>query len=239
MLEYVLKVQDRWPVFPVRNDGSKRPAVTGWQYEATTDPAAVFDWWTREGWETNLVGIPTGKRTGLYVVDVDPGGALPDAAHRGVPRGTSRGTHYYFGPPEGGGDVRNVVGVRPGVDVRGEGGFVIAWHVPPYPYELAPFPEELRVKRTLGGGDLPPIPDVGAEHLLTRACIAVGTAPEGRRNATLNRWAWYTYSLVRGGIVSEEAWRMQLIAAVTRTGYPYEEAQATLDAVVRRVEEGR
>jgi len=68
-----------WPMFPlheVRPGGGcscrkgracdragKHPREEGWQAAATTDPAAIADWWRH--WPNANIGIPTGRRSGL------------------------------------------------------------------------------------------------------------------------------------------------------------------------------
>ncbi|MDP9486217.1 MAG: bifunctional DNA primase/polymerase, partial [Actinomycetota bacterium] len=61
------------PVFPLR-PGSKNPAVPkregGRGYlDATTDPEQIRRWWSR--WPLANIGIPTGERSGLLVLDHD------------------------------------------------------------------------------------------------------------------------------------------------------------------------
>ena len=81
------------------------------------------------------MGIVTGVVSSLVVVDVDPlhggdaslealeqaHGPLPDTL-RAVTGGGGR--HVYFGHP--GGSVPNKVGLVAGIDLRGDGGFVVA-----------------------------------------------------------------------------------------------------------------
>lgn len=130
------------PVFPCE-PGGKRPLTRSGFWEATDDERVVRAWWRR--WPRANVGVPTGKRSGLLVLDVDPddGGAealaelertkgvLPDTTRARTGGG---GVHVYFRYPGSAGDgereeVRNSASwVGPGLDVRGEGGYVL---VPP------------------------------------------------------------------------------------------------------------
>jgi hypothetical protein len=105
------------------------------------------------------VGIVTGVVSSVVVVDVDPlhGGAASlealEQAHGPLPdtvRATTGGGgwHVYFGHP--GGSVPNKVGLVAGIDLRGDGGFVVAppsihpsgrpyaWLRPDRPDEAAP-----------------------------------------------------------------------------------------------------
>ena len=130
------------PVFPCE-PGGKRPLTRSGFWEATDDERVVRAWWMR--WPRANVGVPTGKRSGLLVLDVDPddGGAeaLAELEHtKGILPDTTRastgggGIHVYFRYPGSAGDgerdeVRNSASwVGPGLDVRGEGGYVL---VPP------------------------------------------------------------------------------------------------------------
>jgi hypothetical protein len=85
------------------------------------------------------VGVPTGKKSGLVVLDVDVDDDGPESLarleHAGAPvpktaraRTGGGGIHLYFRYPRER-DIRNsAVLLGPGLDVRGEGGYVV---VPP------------------------------------------------------------------------------------------------------------
>jgi putative DNA primase/helicase len=118
-------------VFPARE---KVPATPHGHLDATTDPVIIREWFARMS-SANLA-IASGARSGLVVLDVDPrhGGddALADLEHihRVLPE-TPRvltgggGVHIYFAHP--GATVSCSAGVLgAGLDVRGDGGYVIA-----------------------------------------------------------------------------------------------------------------
>ena len=77
------------PVFPCypegygnRPDGRpyyKSPRIAGWQLYASADPAVVTAWFSQ--WPDSLVAVPTGARSGLYVLDLD---VKPDRGVSGV-----------------------------------------------------------------------------------------------------------------------------------------------------------
>lgn len=119
-------------LFPLR-DGGKLPAIEGWQDAATADPAKLAKWF---GKGTRNIGVATGA-SGLIVLDTDQKHGIDgDANLRALaaehvadldstfavesPTGSR---HYYFrGSP-----VRNSVGkLAPAVDVRSQGGLVVA-----------------------------------------------------------------------------------------------------------------
>ena len=120
-------------IFPARAE-NKRPHVKDWQNVATTDAAQVRRWWKK--WPDAMPGIPTGRRNGVAVLDIDlkdgkDGGAAlralgldPDTLSPCTVATPSGGQHLYFRWPEGMGN--SAAGLPAGVDVRGQGGFVIA-----------------------------------------------------------------------------------------------------------------
>lgn len=55
------------PVFPVGSD--KAPLTKNGHLEASTDPRQIMTWWTRH--REAGIGLPTGKRSGIYVLDLD------------------------------------------------------------------------------------------------------------------------------------------------------------------------
>jgi len=116
-------------VFPCRS--TKAPATPHGHHDATNDPAGVRELWRR--WPGPLIGTPTGTVNAFDVVDVDPrhGGDIWHAAHRENLPGTrihgtrSGGLHILFRHLNG---VRNSAGkIAPGIDIRGEGGFIVWW----------------------------------------------------------------------------------------------------------------
>lgn len=133
------------PVFPCRPD--KRPYVQRGLHAASTDLATVESWFST--FKDAKIGVPTGERSGWWVVDLDrkPGVDGPDSwADLEVQNGRaedtrtvctpSGGYHLYFKHPGAGIKVGTNAGqLGLGIDIRGDGGYVI---VPPsagYEYE--------------------------------------------------------------------------------------------------------
>jgi hypothetical protein len=129
-LEYAQKYG--FKVFPLK-PRSKLPATQHGYKDASNDPAVIRAWWRRMP-DANI-GIATGKASGVIVLDVDAqhggletlarledeNGRLPDAP---TVRTGNGGLHIYFRDP---GELRNSTGlVGPGIDVRGDGGYVVA-----------------------------------------------------------------------------------------------------------------
>lgn len=138
------------PVFPlhyIQADGScsctvgnlcdsvgKHPLYSGWQQSATTDRDAITQWWTQHP-DANI-GIPTGKATGWLVLDVDTrhGGdeslAILEQQHGTLPvtitaNTGSSGQHRIFQMPDGI-TITNRTGFVPGLDIRADGGYIVA-----------------------------------------------------------------------------------------------------------------
>ncbi|WP_367354204.1 bifunctional DNA primase/polymerase [Agrobacterium pusense] len=138
------------PVFPCRSHaeehvdqatgeivtlGEKTPLTPNGFKGATRFPRIIERWWS--DWPDAAVGLPTGEKTGFFALDIDnkPGGAngfdwmsemeaehgpLPDTARVTSPNG---GLHIYFRYVVG---TRNRGALGAGVDIRSEGGYVLA-----------------------------------------------------------------------------------------------------------------
>jgi hypothetical protein len=144
-----------WSVIPMRQRG-KRPAISWLTFQTTlADEEEVRGWFRR--WPEANLGVVTGAISGLVVLDVDPrhGGdqslrAL-EREHGALPKTLEAisgggGRHVYFAHP--GGDVRNRVGIAPGIDLRGDAGCIV---VPP---SIHPSGRRYRWKAGRGPGQL-------------------------------------------------------------------------------------
>jgi hypothetical protein len=121
-----------WEGFPCKAR-AKNPATKNGFLDATIDPAQLADWWGRD--PCSNVAIRTGEKSGLVVLDIDGEdgfaaldelerrhGDLPATASVRTPRG---GSHFYFRHP--GIPIRSRQAFPgPGLDVRGDGGYVLA-----------------------------------------------------------------------------------------------------------------
>jgi len=229
-------------------------------YEASTDPSTLAAWWGRWPWAN--IGIATGARSGIVVVDVDrPAGEaslqvvenelgpLP-VTLRAVTGGG--GLHLLYAHPGG---LRNRVGGLPGypeclpnVDLRADGGAIVAppsSHVSGAPYRwldpsvpLAPAPSWLRE---------PPRPTVvipaesrGPGHdtgyglsALRREIGQLLGVEGGDRNHRLNRAAFSLGMLVAGGELSEALVQAELSAAGVAIGLDAYEVERTIASGLR------
>jgi hypothetical protein len=123
-------VAEGYALFPVGPD--KKPLVK-WKDGATSDLAQLRAWWTK--WPTAMIGLPTGERNGITVLDVDcKNGAngFNSLAENGwvIPLGVvevktpSGGSHFYFEYESGFKTTAGKIGH--GLDVRNDGGYVVA-----------------------------------------------------------------------------------------------------------------
>lgn len=227
-----------WPVFPCSWETKtpsrpKRDDGRGY-LDATTDPEKIAELWRR--WPGALVGIATGAVSGISVLDID---VKADAArawwrqnvHRlpttRVYRTRSGGAHAYFRHAPG---VRCTAGKPvPGIDVRGDGGYVICWfaaglecldHTPP-----APWPAWL----TTFFWPPPPPPAArqasgSPESAVSGIIRAVRNADEGSRNSIL---FWAANRLRERGINRGEA-EADLLGAACAAGLPAVESARTV-----------
>lgn len=112
-------------VIPVGKN--KKPLVEWAEYQDRLPTGAeIREWWRR--WPGANVAIVTGRVSGVVVLDVDGPEAREALQGRPLPPTpcvlTGKGTHYYFQHP--GFQARNFVKKLPGLDFRGDGGYVLA-----------------------------------------------------------------------------------------------------------------
>ena len=134
-LEQALQYAARgWPVFPLV-PGTKEPFAGSHGFkDATTDPEKIRHWWAKTP-DAN-VGIATGAVSGVFVLDADlhrvpeclkelekRHGALPKTYTVATAR---NGRHYYFQMPPGRGVRCGTDKLDKGLDVKGDGGYVVA-----------------------------------------------------------------------------------------------------------------
>lgn len=137
----------------------KHPRLREWTERATTDPDVLRGWWTK--WPESNVGILTGFRSGLVVLDVDPRNGGDDSLerlirdHGPLPETVESltgggGRHILFGHL--GGKLPKKAGLRPGLDLCADGAQIVA---PPsvhrsgrtYAWELAHHPDDVELAK--------------------------------------------------------------------------------------------
>jgi hypothetical protein len=138
-----------------RNKG-KHPRILKWQTDATSDEGRIRQWWTT--WPDANIGIATGTGSGVFVIDVDGPTGRSTLERWQQERGwhpetltaiTGRGSHLYF-RQEGLKVPNSASKLGKGIDVRGDGGYVVAppsmhasghryaWKDPGWPVATAP-----------------------------------------------------------------------------------------------------
>jgi hypothetical protein len=213
------------PVFPCREcePGRKRPYTPRGFIDATTDAAILERWWRQ--WPAALIGMPTGRVSQRWVLDIDVkrpeangfdtledlGIILPSTP---MVHTTSGGLHVYFDAGER--ELRNSAGlIGPGIDVRGDGGYVIL-PTPSSGYEWdpvhnfdsvapAPAPDWLWPPK-LSRPPLPsPVPTSGlgryGEAAIEAACDTIVDAGPGQQEKTLNSECFSIGALAGAGAV--------------------------------------
>lgn len=160
LMEAALRyADDGWQVFPLHgiengkctcgvkcSSPGKHPRVN-WSEAATDDFGVITEWWKK--WPNANVGVATGKRSGIYVIDVDNKGSIDlgggtligsgdhslrqketEIGKLPVTRSSttgSGGTHLMFSYPDtDGATLGNRGGLLPSVDTRGDGGYIVA-----------------------------------------------------------------------------------------------------------------
>ena len=148
-------------IFPCAVNG-KKPITNHGYKDASSNPDQISIWWKNHP-DANI-GLVTGKDANLVVVDVDvknnAGGLesldqLQDECGQFdtlMVHSPSGGRHYYFKYPQGDYDIGCKVNLRPGIDIRSNGGYIIAAgsSIDGIPYqfedqdkEIAELPDEL------------------------------------------------------------------------------------------------
>ncbi len=240
-------------VLPLKLCG-KVPITAHGLKDATTDTGTIESWWRAH--PAANIGIATGAASGIVVLDVD--GRAGEASLAKLPNPlpdtlvalTRRGAHFWFAHP--GGKVANSAGkLGPGLDVRGDGGYVVA---PPSRYSegndagqyvwigedrtLVPWPGWLQprdngaLRATESSRTVrPPVMGRGnpyAMRALDLEVNSVRTAPIGTRNDQLNRSAYAVARFVRAGELRFADVVAAFLAAAAAAGLPEREARSTL-----------
>jgi hypothetical protein len=117
-------------VFPVGPD--RKPWLKDWPNACSDDEAQLTEWFTGR-FKKAQVSVATGSANGIIVIDidkkhVDPSSALAALQQEGWPKTMivstqSGGLHLYYKDPGG---IKTCSAWRPGIDIRADGGQVVA-----------------------------------------------------------------------------------------------------------------
>lgn len=193
-----------WSVIPIA-PGTKKSLIPwqDYQHRRPTEDE-VRGWWSR--WPDAQVAIVTGKVSGLVVLDQDGLDAEESLRDKHLPptptawTGKDQGVHRYFLHP--GFECRNFARRLPGLDFRGDGGYVLA------PPSLHPSGRRYRWADTLSPDEVPLASCPGWLLDLLRPAPPAQSPelegepiPEGQRNATLASLAG---TMRRRGMTAQE-----------------------------------
>lgn len=119
-----------WSVIPV-SSSSKKPLIEWAEFQKRrATPKEIRQWW--KVYPSANVGVVTGNISGLVVVDVDtdrggdPKKLFTDSPANHIVKTGSGGYHFYYQRPADLAHVPNQVGKSSGLDVRADGGYVVA-----------------------------------------------------------------------------------------------------------------
>ena len=147
--EAIAYAEAGFPVFPVHwatlgvcscgdsgcKSKGKHPRTRNGSHDATCDVAQIRSWWS--AWPDASIGLATGRASGIFVVDIDRGDErdgflwldamgdeLPATPRAVTPSG---GVHLVFKYPADHTVKQSSDQVCRGVDVRSDGGYVVAY----------------------------------------------------------------------------------------------------------------
>ena len=263
-----------WPVFvlgrskrPVANCPACRTAGPGHDpagcecltchgfHAATLDPARLASMLAAV--PRGLLAIRTGTAAGLAVVDIDPrnGGQVDRALMTPTAAGATGGGgwHLYYRHP--GGPLLPALPGRAGVDVKADGGYVVAppsvhpgtgqayrWARDRPVTEMPPALAAALASPPAADRPAPlsrPVPARGAEGissppaLLAALLRAVQAAPEGRRRVTLYGAARGAARMAAAGAITEDDARAALTAAGLAAAQTDRDIRAAIDGAFR------
>ena len=128
-------IEQEWSIFPC-NPNEKFTTVGGGYKNGSSDLLKIYKWW--EDSPSSNIGLVTGEVNNLVVVDIDVKDDTPgieslselevecgkfDTLTVNTPSG---GLHYYFSYPHGHSIKCSASKIKPGIDIRANGGHVVA-----------------------------------------------------------------------------------------------------------------
>ncbi len=225
-----------WSVIPIKPK-DKKPAIKWEQYQTErASEEQIRAWWKK--WPRANVGIVTGAISGIIVLDEDGPEGRQSLIDKELPPTTcavtgSGGNHYVFKHP--GSEVRNFARRLPGLDLRGDGGYIVAppsvhpsggtykWGLPPEMEQPCWAPAWLK--------DLLEVKSTSSNGSRVNPGKVLAGIPEGSRDTEIFK---YAASLRARGMKMEEAEVLVLQAAAACTPpFPREEALAKIESAWR------
>jgi hypothetical protein len=232
VLDQAIRIGRRVPVFPC--GPTKKPACKSGFKAAVQEPEKIVELWRK--YPGPLIGTPTGERSGIDVLDIDPrhgGDAWLETAvdllpHTRRHHTRSGGVHILFRHYQG---IKNSASlIAPGVDVRGQGGYIIWWPADGHKVEnghlLEDWPIWLRKMLLPEPKRRAPVAvpatrqeaDARANRMIARAFDDLRSAPPGQRHYTLRRVAFTLGGLERFFAQGHSDIERTLVEIIMKTG---------------------
>jgi bifunctional DNA primase/polymerase-like protein/AAA domain-containing protein len=256
MMLYALKyAADGFPVFPVYEPSGigmcscemadckgKHPRTPNGCTDATTDIETIKGWWKK--WPKASIGMPTGKRSGVGVVDLDGVDGMASGRAMGISSSvtalTGSGRQLFFSDPSG--SLKNSAKkFATGMDTRGEGGYCV---MPPsihpngkrYCWQGSPLNRKL----------LPNLPamfvaapaPVAGTNTLRKPADWIADALEDMRKGHVHNTLISVLGKFRTHNFSEEDTYRLLQPHALLDGRPYEGLRAKISEIWRRYQPG-
>ena len=127
--EALIYAQNHFKIFPLKVNSKSEQVLKSWKNEATNDLQQVQNWWNHN--PSYNIGLKTGN--GLIVIDVDckndKNGLkqlkpfLDTFPKTRIAKTCHDGYHFYYKVNR---EIRNSIDLMEGIDVRGDGGYVLA-----------------------------------------------------------------------------------------------------------------
>jgi hypothetical protein len=246
------------PIKPnIDEDNKKRPYISWQEFQTRkATEAEIRSWWNK--WPGAMIGLVTGQISGLFVVDCDTQegfdtvqGHLPDSLEIPTARTPRGGWHFYFQNPVNSG-LTTKAGILAGVDIRGEGGYIIAAPSKNAEGKLYGWLEGLSLAEV---APPPPLPDALLSALLINNNLYKGGCgqdnsqrpqettkttsdhsffTQGRRDDDLFHVA---NCLIKGGCEKPFAdYVLNILANNSTPPFPENEIQAKIESAMKRIE---
>lgn len=130
-----LYLKNKWSVIPVNSREKKGSYINSWKpyQNKLASKKQIIEWWSR--WPDAGIAIITGQFSGIIVLDIDPrNGGNNTIKNKTLPvtitvKTGGGGTHYYYKYPDNFEHIPCFSGENvnlPGLDLKGDGGFVYA-----------------------------------------------------------------------------------------------------------------
>lgn len=226
-------------IFPCNG---KIPLIEKWKENASSDPGQIQLW--REQFKDKLThwGIPTGETNHILALDIDhkTNGYDSIAKHKiEIPRTLSQrtqggGQHFIYKYPNGGFTYGNRTGIYPGIDCRGEGGYIVYYNMDNFQIAEAPdwLKEAAKKVEVQTSQSSVGVTDTIAIEILNKCITTILKAPKGERNNTLNTEAFRVGQLVTSGALSRDIALPQLLYASKQIGLEHNESLNTINSAL-------